>query len=1014
MPELHRRDFLRLVGLGAGAAATAACSDPIETLVPYVIQPEEITPGIAVEYSSTCRECSVGCGLRVRTREARPIKLEGNPEHPVNRGALCARGQAGIGRTYHPDRYAGPMLRGSDGKLAPTTWDEAIQLLGSKLQAARGKTRVVGADRGPTVNGMLDAATSGVGGQRLIYEPFAQTALRAATREVFGRGVLPIFEISGADLVLDFGSDFLDGAPFSMEMQRQLTEARDLKKHPEGGARIVSFGPRMSATVSNADQWVASRAGAEGEIALALAARVAQKNPSAVPAEARSALAGVSTNVADQVGVEAEAFDTMVDLVMNAKHAVALPPSVAATGPQATATASAVLLLNVVLGAVGSALTLPEEETARTPADLDSLRQLVQQMNGGQVDVLLVHDSNPLYSLPGGLGFGDALKKVGFVVSFAALTDETSQAADLILPDLTPLESWGDAEPRKGVRSLQQPTIKPLMDGRAIGEVLLAAARAAGATALPTGTTLDLLKAKWSDTDFRKALDVGGVFSETPKSGAAVRAGLTTPAVQTRLAGSGDYDLIAFEHPFLGDGSGAALPWLQETPDPVTKASWVSWAEVHPDTAEKLGVGFGDVIRIDTGAGAGSIAVPVYPRGGVRQDVVAVATGQGHTEGLYASHANDGAPGQARGANVLSVLPGTSDAAGATAFLSTKASLSKTGAFSRIPLQQWTDNQRGRGLAPDVTPAELAAEKGSHMEAGGGHHFEGPPFEYQMSNDANPDQPYRWGMTIDNDKCTGCGACVVACAIENNVPVVGQSEIDRRRDMSWIRIERYVGEGTRSGGYARRPYPDSEELGKVDVRNVTMMCQHCGAAPCEAVCPVIATYHTDEGINGMVYNRCVGTRYCANNCTYKVRRFNYFDYSREKWPGMLGLMLNPEVTVRGQGVMEKCSFCVQRIHGARQGAKDEGRDIRDGEVQTACQQSCASQAIVFGNSKDPNAKVMKRVSDNEKRSYHSLQILNTRPAITYLKQVRRLEGQQVAGSHHGESHEEHAEKGGHS
>jgi molybdopterin-containing oxidoreductase family iron-sulfur binding subunit len=259
-----------------------------------------------------------------------------------------------------------------------------------------------------------------------------------------------------------------------------------------------------------------------------------------------------------------------------------------------------------------------------------------------------------------------------------------------------------------------------------------------------------------------------------------------------------------------------------------------------------------------------------------------------------------------------------------------------------------------------------------------------------MKNDGHPESDYRWGLTIDNDRCTGCSACVAACYIENNIPVIGQDGATRHREMSWIRIERYVGDGDRQGGAARRPHPDREEYGKVDVRQAPMLCQHCGAAPCESVCPVFATYHTPEGINGMVYNRCVGTRYCANNCTYKVRRFNYFDYSRERWPGLLGTMLNPDVTVRGQGVMEKCTFCIQRIEAAHQTAKDEKRIIADGEVQTACQQSCPTSAITFGNSKDPNSQMVAKSKDTG-RAYHSLQVLNTRPAITYLAQVKRDE-----------------------
>ena len=365
--------------------------------------------------------------------------------------------------------------------------------------------------------------------------------------------------------------------------------------------------------------------------------------------------------------------------------------------------------------------------------------------------------------------------------------------------------------------------------------------------------------------------------------------------------------------------------------------------------------------------------------------------------------AMDGAPGVARGVNVLAVLPARTDSSGARTFSNARARITATGAYKRIPISQWTDNQRGRGLVPEVALASLGHGEASHFEAGdgggGGHHMEGPPFEYDMANDAHPEQPYRWGMTIDNDRCTGCSACVAACYVENNIPVVGQAGALLHREMSWIRIERYIGEGDREGGAERRPYPDREVYGKVDVRQAPMLCQHCGAAPCEAVCPVIATYHTDEGINGMVYNRCVGTRYCANNCTYKVRRFNYYDYSRENWPGLLGMMLNPDVTVRGQGVMEKCTFCIQRIESARQQAKDEKRPIADGEVVTACQQSCPTGAITFGNSKDEGSAMREKAKDTG-RSYHSLQVLNTRPAITYLAQVNRG-GSKAKGDDHG-------------
>ncbi len=1019
MSELDRRDFLKIVGLSAGAAATAGCGDPADKLIPYVIQPEEITPGIAVVYASTCQECPAACGLHVKTREGRPIKLEGNPEHPINQGRLCARGQTGIGRTYHPDRIEGPASRSGDGSLQAMSWDDAKNKLAAKLGSASQKTWILGGHVGTSLDGLIDqfVAATGIAG-RLTYEPFGGHALIEASEAVFGVSAAPVFDVSGADLIIDFGADFLDTGLSPTEHAAQFAANRDVAAHSDGGARLIAISARQNLTASNADQWIPAAPGSEGLLALAMARAVADRTGSDAAA---SALAGADVNAAvSAAGIDRSVFDGIVDKLVSAKHAVALPPGIAASTTAGSGAAAAVLLLNVVVGAVGSLLKIPATD-AKPTSTLKDVLALVAEMKAGNVDCLLVHDLNPVFSLPESAGFKEALAKVDLVVSFASLADETSEAANLLVPDHTSMESWGDANPRPGVRSLVQPTIRPLFDTQALGDTLLGVARAMGgsvADQVPAGSWKSVVEANWSDTNWRKALALGGVFeamSSREVTVAASAANLRPSA--PRLQGSGDLTLVAFPHSYFGDGRGAALPWMQEIPDPVTKISWNSWAEISPAKAKELDVVFGDVISIDTGIG--SIDVSVYPRGGVRDDIVAIPIGQGHTVGHYASMAVDEQPGVARGANVATILPAALDEAGGQAYLSTKASVTKTGRFRRLALSQWTDNQRKRGLAPEVSIYDLAQDGGmahfaaaaqaseagdahsgdaEHAEAAaGGHHFEGPPFEFDAANDAKPGQPYRWGMTIDNDKCTGCGACVAACYIENNGTIVGEVEAIRHREMSWLRIERYVGDGDDDvrDGEDRRPTPDGEILGKNEVRHLPMLCQHCGAAPCESVCPVIATYHTPEGINGMVYNRCVGTRYCANNCTYKVRRFNYFDYGRLNWPGLMGLMLNPDVTVRGQGVMEKCSFCSQRISAARQPAKDAGEEIADGAVVTACQQACPSDAIEFGNVRDTASVAVQKAKQGEERAYHALQELNTRSAVTYLAQVRREKNEGV-------------------
>lgn len=1034
MSELDRRDFLKIVGLSTGAAAVAGCSDPVDKLIPYVIEPEEITPGISVEYASTCQECSAACGLHVKTREGRPIKLEGNPDHPINQGRLCARGQAGIGRTYHPDRIEGPATRNSDGSLQMTTWDDAKNKLAAELGSAAAKTWILGGPVGPSLDGLIDGfvAAAGLAG-RLRYETFGQQALIQASESVFGVSAPPIFNLSDADLVIDFGSDFLDTGSSPIEHSGQFSKSRDLSAHSNGGARLIVIGPRQNLTGSNADQWVPAAAGSEGLLALALAKAVAARNNSSVSDAAIS-----SANIPAAItaaGLERSTFDGLVEKIAGADHAVALPPGLAAATTAGAGATAAVLLLNAVVGAVGHQLTYPAVDAAPT-SSLKDVLALISEMKNGRVECLLIHDLNPVYSLPESAGFNEALANVDLVVSFASLADETTEAASLLLPDHTSLESWGDASPRPGVRSLVQPTIRPLYDTQALGDTLLAVARTIGgnvASALPAGSWKSVVESNWSDTNWRQALARGGVFEATPLRdvtallGTGSGAGNLRPAAP-RLQGSSGLTLVAFPHSFLGDGRGAALPWLQEIPDPVTKLSWNTWAEVSFNTAKELDVVFGDVLQVETDSG--SIEVSVFPRGGIRDDVIAIPLGQGHTVGYYASMSGDyaagvaekGQPGMMRGANLATILPAAYDEAGGQAYLSTKALVTKTGRFRRLALSQWTDNQRKRGLAQEVSifdlatgggaahfaAAAMASESGhgdggemaggDHAEAAaGGHHFDGPPFEFDAANDSHPEQPYRWGMTIDNDKCTGCSACIAACYVENNVPIVGETQAIRHREMTWLRIERYVGEGDDDvrDGSERRPTPDGEILGHTEIRHLPMLCQHCGAAPCEAVCPVIATYHSPEGLNGMIYNRCVGTRYCGNNCPYKLRRFNYFDYGRLNWPGLLGLMLNPDVTVRGQGVMEKCSFCVQRIESARQPAKDEGREIADGEVVTACQQSCPSHAITFGNVKEESSMAAKQAKEGDGRAYHALQELNTRSAITYLAQVRREKNEGV-------------------
>lgn len=1017
MPEFDRRDFLKLVGVGAGATVATACSDPVEYLIPYVVQPEVITPGIPNYWASTCRECPAGCGLHVTTREGRPLKFEGSPDHPVNQGGLCGRGQAGLGRTYHPDRFKGPMARGAQGELTPVAWDAAISDLAAKITAAGAGTFLLGADPGPTASAQLDAWVAAVGaGGRVVYEPFAPEALREATQLVFGVDSQPIFDLSGADFVISFGDDILETGVSPVEHARQLATARDARTRKDGGARFVYVGPRQSLTTASADEWLPAKPGTEGILALALA-RIVLSAGKGTAAD-RTALGSLldsfdAQSAATRTGIDAKTIERVGKALAAAKAPVALPPGVAFTSRRAAATAAAVLILNQVTGAVGAGVKIPPADAAGAHhASYRETLALVDAMKSGQVKVLLIHDSNPLYSLSPAAGFAEGLAKVPFVVSFASIPDETTAHAHLVLPDHTPAESWGDVSPRPGIRSIVQPTFRPLFDTRAMVDTLLDVGRAMGdgvKAKLPTGRFRELVQQANAGSDWRTVLAKGGSFSPMPLAAglAMVPGAAKIEVAEPLLEGDGEWTLVAVPSPLLYDGRGANLPWLQEVPDPVTKIAWQSWVEISHATAERLEVEFGDVVAVETPFGR--FEAPVVPRGALRDDVIAVAIGQGHTVGRYASRGGMTTPGEARGVNVIAALPSAADEKGGRAWLSTKAKLSRTGRSEHVAILQKFDNQRERQIAEAVPVAALAAgtaapahgEAATHESAdaghggeaaghgeGGGHHEMLVPFDAKL--DAHPNVPYRWGMAIDLDRCNGCSACVVACYVENNIPVVGEEQVIRGRVMSWIRIERYVGPGVVDYVPGRPPVRDHGVLGGVDVRHFPLVCQQCGAAPCEPVCPVIATSHSDEGLNGMIYNRCIGTRYCANNCPYKVRRFNFYDYANEstRFPYPMELGLNPDVTVRGQGVMEKCTFCVQRIALGRQTAKDLGRAIADGEVTTACAQSCPTDAIVFGNLRDENSRAVQLGSDPV-RGYHALHVLNTRPSVTYLAKVTR-------------------------
>ena len=988
MPELDRREFLKVVGLGAGAAATVACEEPVRKIIPYLNQPEEIVPGVATWYASTCRECPNACSIQVKTREGRPIKVEGNPDDPVTGGKVCVRGQAGLYRSYDAYRFRGPMKRQGD-KLVPTSWEEALATVAARLRAAldSGKVAWLGPQDTRVSGQNVEAFMDAIGGrQPLRYETLAWEALRSANERIFAVDAIPRFDFAASDLVVSFGADFEETWLNPVENQRGYADAR------RGGKGFgVWVGPRLSMTGADMDQWIAPEPGTEILIALALANEVARKKGSDL-GNARAALSRfTAASVAAETGVDAELIEQLAERIAKAHAPLALPPGNELLGANGTAFAAAVQLLNLASGAIGTTVRFGPNRDLGKLGRFRSMKELAGYMRGGEVAVLFVKDVNPVYSVPEAFGFEDALEQVPFVVSFSSANDETTAHADLVLPDNTPFESWDELEPVSGLRVLQQPTLRPLFDTRPTGEVLAELARSVGRGE------------RMSSGDSRAAVAAGfpGRFEAVlAKGGEGAPAGTVSVSLRNDLSGldfspaplegEGELTLLAYPSLHFYDGRSARIQRLQEVPDPVTKTMWGSYAELHPDTAKRLDLEKGDVVRVRTSSG--QIELPVFPHEALRPGVVAVAIGQGHRPvdpdlNLSESWQNHDWLGlrDVHGVNVLSVLPGKIDpVSGGLAWLSAKASVEKTGERRHVVASQGAFEQQGRGIAQETTLAAVLGQEPAPRDA--------PELivkDYDPARDSAPDSPYRWGMTIDLDACSGCNACITACAQENNTPTVGEEMVRVGREMQWIRLERYV----------------DKRDDELDVRKAVMLCQQCGAAPCENVCPVYATYHTGEGLNAMVYNRCIGTRYCSNNCPYKVRRFNYLPYDfmvpePENWA------LNPDVTVRTKGVMEKCTFCVQRIQEKKFEAKRDGRLVKDGEITPACAQTCPSEAIVFGNLKDPGSRVSK--SWQEPRAYTALEQLNTRPAVGSLKQIdrrpRKAGAKMHGGGHEGSGH----------
>jgi Fe-S-cluster-containing dehydrogenase component/anaerobic selenocysteine-containing dehydrogenase len=978
-----RRDILRLAGFAFAGAAFAGCQRaPVHYAVPYLVPPDEIVPGRSYDYASTCEGCSARCGLLVKNRDGRPIKLEGNPEHPLSRGGLCAVGQASLLGLYDQQRLQEPLQAGQ-----PVAWAEADQAIGRQLDAIRKQKGSVRFLTGPGVGPASRAALAQflktfADGRHVVHEPRSCSAILEAHGRTHGVRLLPHYHIDKAEVIVSFDADFLGTWISPVEFTAAYQSGRRLDGPDAHLSYHVQFESLLSLTGSKADRRVCIAPGELATVMNYVAARLAPK-------------AGLSWQDADPAepsgGVSF--LDHLVNhLWQNRQRSLIL------CGSQDVELQTLANYLNHVLGNYGATVDLARPSFQRDEND-QALETLLKELHEGKVAALFIHQSNPIHDLPGGDRIAEDLKRVPLVVSLAPRLDETARLAHFVCPDHHYLESWSDAEPVNGVASLVQPVINPLGNTRALPESI------ATWTGKPQ-TAYDIVWQHWEKGVFprqtqkltfqdfwdRTLHDGFAAVTPRPLKAGPFNTATVHPAASPNRLPEGSYGVVLYSKVGMPDASHAYNPWLHELPDPISKITWDNYACLSPATAASLGVSNGDIVRLDSATqdSPAVLELPAFVQPGLHGQVVAVAVGYGSV--LSQRFADIGPRWLQAGPTVGSDgLVGKNAASflawvkGGLRFSQSTVRLTKVGGqhplastqrdyHLNVPKHLDVPGRERRPIIRDTTLADYRQESLQKTKT------EAFPKSDDLWPDDHPVTGARWGMVVDLNACTGCSACVIACQAENNFPVVGKDEVRRQREMHWLRIDRYYTE--RDDG--------------VDVAHQPMMCQQCGNAPCEVVCPVLATVHSEDGLNQQVYNRCVGTRYCANNCPYKVRHFNWFDYAHDDH--LQNLVLNPDVTVRSRGVMEKCTFCVQRIDAARSDAGGNGALPRDGVIQTACQQSCPSQAIVFGNLNDPKSRVARLAAGS--RGYRVLAELNVQPSVSYLTLVRNrpVEGE---GEKHG-------------
>ena len=961
-----RRDFLKYLGFTTAAASLAACEAPIQKVIPFVVKPEQTVAGVANWYASSFYDGNEFASLLVKNREGRPIFLKSNDL--CDYGGVSARIQASVLNLYDSNRLKGPLFNGEESSWFKV--DTAIKD-GLKASSESGKQVVLLTSSiiSPSTRDILNTFINKFNAKHVIYDALSVSGMLDANMESFGVRALPTYRFDLADVVVSFGADFLGDW---LDSGHSKDYAK--KRNPNGlMSRHYQFESNLSMTGANADHRVPVKASELGVVLLNLYNLIAAKSGKSIVDVSRyenpllQKAANDLLNAKGKSLVIAGGNDKNIHLIVNA--------------------------INDLLGSFGSTIDFTKRSYLKQGNDSD-VATLLNDMKAGKVGTLIAYNVNPVYNLADGIAFGEALSNVDMSISFSDRNDETASLMNFVCPDHNYLESWGDANPYTGVYTLIQPTIRPLFNSRQAQASLM----------------------KWSDlgedyyafvknywkknilgsTAWNKALHDGVQNVNTSEKSLSFKVSIKKPAEILNQKSSNGIDLVLYVKHGMGDGQFSNNPWLQELPDPISKATWDNYLTVSPRFAKELGLTNeyvsngalnGDVV--DLAVNGTSLRVPVLIQPGQAYKTVGLALGYGRNS---AGKAGDGV-----GVNAyVFALNNQTTISG--------IEINKVeGAVHEFACTQLHHTMMGRDrIVKETTFNAFKKDPRSGNEQMTLETHKGPmePEKITLWEEHDRDVHW-WNLSVDLNSCTGCGACIIACHAENNVPVVGKEEIRRSRDMHWLRIDRYYSSDmTEEKAHQDElssidkflAMEDASTSESLEVVFHPVMCQHCNHAPCETVCPVAATTHSREGLNHMAYNRCVGTRYCANNCPYKVRRFNWFNYSDNDqfdfyMNNDLGKMvLNPDVVVRSRGVMEKCSMCIQNIQKAKLDAKKENRKLKDGDVDCACATACDSGSMVFGDVLDKESKVY--AESKSPRAYHLLEELDTQPSVWYQTKVR--------------------------